>query len=310
MSEKKESPIGDMIKKVVSVGVGAAFMTEESVKKILEDLPLPKDIISGLVHNAKGAKEDFTNGIREEIKGYLSKVDATKLVSDLLDKYDVEVEAKFKSAHLIAVTKYSPVEDVVSAYEAQHFDFGENRVPDLQAKANFFEKEKLTKVRWHFIGHLQTNKVRDLYKIPNLYAIHSVDSLSLLEELIKRESDFKGTQLRLFFQVNTSHEIEKNGFETAEELKLAVDLLLGRVHSKLKFEGLMTMGTIRTTEFEAEASRCFNDLKDIARRLEETYHLKEKLKLSMGMSQDYKLALLAGSDFIRVGSAIFKPHTI
>ena len=96
MSEKKESPIGDMIKKVVSVGVGAAFMTEESVKKILEDLPLPKDIISGLVHNAKGAKEDFTNGIREEIKGYLSKVDATKLVSDLLDKYDVEVEAKFK----------------------------------------------------------------------------------------------------------------------------------------------------------------------------------------------------------------------
>ena len=96
MTEKKDSHISDIIKKVVSVGVGAAFMTEESVKKILEDLPLPKDIISGLVQNAKGAKEDFSKGIREELRNYLSKLDATKITSDLLDKYDVEVEAKFK----------------------------------------------------------------------------------------------------------------------------------------------------------------------------------------------------------------------
>jgi len=95
-SEKKESPIEGIIKKVVSVGVGAAFMTEESVKKILEDLPLPKDIISGLVQNAKGAKEDFTNGIREELRNYLSKVDASKIANDILDRYDVEVEARFK----------------------------------------------------------------------------------------------------------------------------------------------------------------------------------------------------------------------
>lgn len=93
---KKESPFGDIIKKVVSVGVGAAFMTEESVKKVLEDLPLPKDIVSGLVQNAKGAKEDFTKGIREELKNYLTKVDASKIVTDILDNYDVEVEAKFK----------------------------------------------------------------------------------------------------------------------------------------------------------------------------------------------------------------------
>lgn len=96
MSEKKDSPIGDIIKKVVSVGVGAAFMTEESVKKILEDLPLPKDIVTGLVQNAKGAKEEFTNGIREELRNYLSKVDASKIATDILDRYDVEVEAKFK----------------------------------------------------------------------------------------------------------------------------------------------------------------------------------------------------------------------
>ena len=96
MNDKKDSPIGDIIKKVVSVGVGAAFMTEESVKKILEDLPLPKDIISGLGQNAKGAKEDFTNGIREEIRNHLAKLDASKVIADLFEKYDVEVEAKFK----------------------------------------------------------------------------------------------------------------------------------------------------------------------------------------------------------------------
>ncbi len=98
MSEKdnKGSPLDGIIKKVVSVGVGAAFMTEESVKKILEDLPLPKEILSGLVQNAKGAKEDFTNGIREELRNYLAKVDASKIATDILDRYDVEVEAKFK----------------------------------------------------------------------------------------------------------------------------------------------------------------------------------------------------------------------
>lgn len=94
--DKKDSAIDGLIKKVVSVGVGAAFMTEESVKKILEDLPLPKDIISGLVQNARGAKEDFTNGIREELRNYLSKVDASKIATDILDRYDVEVEAKFR----------------------------------------------------------------------------------------------------------------------------------------------------------------------------------------------------------------------
>lgn len=94
--DKKDSAIDGLIKKVVSVGVGAAFMTEESMKKILEDLPLPKDIISGLVQNAKGAKDDFTNGVREELRNYLSKVDASKIATDILDRYDVEVEAKFR----------------------------------------------------------------------------------------------------------------------------------------------------------------------------------------------------------------------
>ena len=152
--------------------------------------------------------------------------------------------------------------------------------------------------------------MRDLYKIPKLYAIHSVDSLSLLEELIKRENDFIGAELKLFFQVNTSHEVEKSGFETAEELNSAIELLLSRNSSKLKLVGLMAMGTIRTTNFEAEALRCFKDLSVIAKNIEKVHGFKTPLKLSMGMSQDYKIAITAGSDFVRIGSAIFKPQTI
>lgn len=209
-------------------------------------------------------------------------------------------------AHLVAVTKYSPVEDVIIAYEAEQFDFGENRVQDLSEKALVFKERGFSKVRWHFIGHLQTNKVRELLKIPNLYAIHSVDSLKLLEELIKRESEYPGRELKIFFQVKTSHEEEKSGFESIEVLFLAIDQILGLTQSKLQFFGLMTMGAIRTSDFESEASRCFKELAIIARKVEKKYSLKDPLKLSMGMSQDYKLALLEGSDFIRIGSAIFK----
>ncbi len=216
------------------------------------------------------------------------------------------IKKEIKGSQLVAVTKYSPVEDVILAYEAHQYDFGENRVQDLQEKAAVFAEKNLSKVKWHFIGHLQTNKVRDLLKIPNLHAIHSVDSVKLLEELLKRENDFTGSELKLFFQVNTSREEEKSGFESAEELNHAIDLINSRTHTKLKFFGLMTMGTIRTDNFEAEALRCFKDLKSVASKIEKERSLKSSLKLSMGMSQDYKIALEAGSDYIRIGSAIFK----
>lgn len=92
--KKSDSPISDVIKKVVSIGIGAAFMTEDAVKNILSDLPLPKDIISGLVQNAKGAKKEFSEGIRSEIREYLSKLDISKVVESTLEKYDFDVQAK------------------------------------------------------------------------------------------------------------------------------------------------------------------------------------------------------------------------
>ena len=94
--DEKDVGIGDVIKKVVSIGVGAAFMTEDAVKNILSDLPLPKEIISGLIKNAKGAKEDFAQSLREEVRGYLSRVDPSTLVEDVINRYDFEINATIK----------------------------------------------------------------------------------------------------------------------------------------------------------------------------------------------------------------------
>jgi pyridoxal phosphate enzyme (YggS family) len=216
------------------------------------------------------------------------------------------IKKEIAPAELIAVTKYSGVPEIVLACEAHQYDFGENRVSDLLEKAQDEQLINQKKIRWHFIGHLQTNKVKDLLKCPHLHAIHSIDSLRLLEELLKREDDFKGDELKLFFQVNTSHESEKSGFETSDDLKMAIDLLLSRPNSKFTLSGLMTMGPIRTEDFESGATKSFKDLKGIAQKMESKCNLKLPLKLSMGMSQDYKLAILEGSNYVRIGSAIFK----
>ena len=94
--DDKESKISEVIKKVVSVGVGAAFMTEDAVKNILNDLPISKDVLSGLVSNAKTAKEDFVLSIREEVRSYLENVDPSHIVDNVVEKYDLEITTKVK----------------------------------------------------------------------------------------------------------------------------------------------------------------------------------------------------------------------
>jgi polyhydroxyalkanoate synthesis regulator phasin len=93
-TEEEREGIRDIIKRIVSVGVGAAFMTDESVKKLLHDLPLPKDIVNGLLQNARQGKTDFLETVRQEIKNQVGRVDAAKLVDDLVERYDIEVNAK------------------------------------------------------------------------------------------------------------------------------------------------------------------------------------------------------------------------
>lgn len=208
-------------------------------------------------------------------------------------------------AKLIAVSKYSEPVEVSYAYHAGQRDFGENRVQDLTDKAHYFMNESLNEVHWHFIGHLQTNKVKDLLKIDHLSAIHSVDSLKLTQELIKRKNECRSEKVNLFFQINTSREDEKAGFTDLEELYQSIELVLQNENNgPFRFFGLMTMATIRTTEIEKEAHRCFSELLDLKIKLETKY--QRELKLSMGMSQDKLIALQYQTNFVRIGSDIFK----
>lgn len=89
----KDGKIGDLLKKVLTTGVTAAFMTEETVRALLKDAPLPKDIVGGLVENAKNTKTEFVAGVKNELKSYLDKIDLTKEIDKIIEKYDFEVKA-------------------------------------------------------------------------------------------------------------------------------------------------------------------------------------------------------------------------
>src|SRR5690606_11227742 len=90
---EKDGKIGDILKKVVSTGVSAAFMTEESVRNLLKDVPLPKDIVGGLVENAKNTRDEFISSVKNELKSYLDKIDLSKEIEKIAEKYDFEVKA-------------------------------------------------------------------------------------------------------------------------------------------------------------------------------------------------------------------------
>lgn len=89
----KDGKLGDILKKVITTGVTAAFMTEESVRTLLKDVPLPKDIVGGLVENAKNTKTEFVAGVKNELKSYLDKIDLSKELDKIFDKYDFEINA-------------------------------------------------------------------------------------------------------------------------------------------------------------------------------------------------------------------------
>lgn len=206
------------------------------------------------------------------------------------------------SVTLVAVTKYSPFSDIKCAYDAGHRDFGENRVDDLLEKAEQAKQLGMKDIRWHMIGHLQSNKINKLAKVPGLFSIHSIDSLSLLQKLIQKQDQFE-SQLKIFLEINTSGEEEKGGFRRLSEIQEAAQLLI-QEGQRFDFFGLMTMATIRTEDLASEATRCFSELRSTRDYLEQ--RVEKQLRLSMGMSGDYHQALKEGSDFIRIGSAIFK----
>ncbi len=210
---------------------------------------------------------------------------------------------------LIAVTKNQPVDDIIHAYDCGVRDFGENRIEELETKAQSTLELGAEDIRWHFIGKLQSKKIKRLLEIKNLAAIHSIDSYGLLQKLISESNRelAKSSSIDLFIQVNTSGESEKSGFVEWDELAAAVNLLVEE-KSPFKLRGLMTMSKMRTDNFTEDATKCFSQLHRIRQRICEDFAI-EGLRLSMGMSNDYEIALNIGTDYIRLGSSLFAPQT-
>lgn len=222
----------------------------------------------------------------------------------------LELESQIDSkATLVAVSKYSSVDQIQAFYQLGLKHFAENRVEILLDKEKELSEEGVDKIHWHYIGKLQKNKINKLLSLKSLRYIHSIDSFKLLKELYKREEKIQSSEkINLFLQIKTSGEEEKSGLDTYSEILEACSYALDQKSEKLKLLGLMTMGRIRTSHFELEAKNCFSQLVAYKAQLEIDLSAQldgEELKLSMGMSQDFPIALEQGADFVRLGRCLF-----
>ncbi len=200
---------------------------------------------------------------------------------------------------LVAVSKFHPVEALLAAYNAGQRCFGESRVQELVAKV----PELPADIRWHFIGHLQRNKVRQL--VPLRPLIESVDSLRLLDAIDSASAD-AGVVTRVLMQVHVAAEETKFGFAPEELLEYFVS----HGYDKLKATHICgVMGMATNTDDEERIAEDFTAIRgsfDQIRRM--CPDLRGFDIVSMGMSDDYQLAIAHGSNLVRVGTAIFGPR--
>ena len=194
-----------------------------------------------------------------------------------------------KGVTLVCVSKFHPAEAIMEAYQCGERDFGESRVQELLPKYEALPKD----IRWHFIGHLQTNKVKQI--VPFVHMIHSVDSVRLLET-INREAEKIGRRVKVLLEVHVAKEETKSGFTPEEILSLDIQL---STFNYVDICGIMGMAT--NTDDVQEWRRCFREISSLASKLS-TLNTKQ---LSMGMSDDYLVAIEEGSTMIRIGSTIF-----
>ena len=225
-------------------------------------------------------------------------LDKEKLRSNL-DKviWDIE-EARIKrSEHLIVqlvvVSKYTEVENIKTLYELGQRNFGENQVQQLEARCKELEELPLA---WHMIGTLQKNKINKLIDL-NPILLQSLDSIELANELNKR-LEVKNKKMSALLQINSSGETTKSGVKPEEAIDIYAQIKESFPNIELK--GVMTIGANSSDENEVRKS------------FETTYKIYEKLQnqgatiCSMGMSNDFKLAIECGSNMVRIGSRLFE----
>ena len=198
-----------------------------------------------------------------------------------------ELKKEIGKTTLVAVSKTKSNEDIMEAYNLGLRNFGENYVQELVTKMDSLPQD----IKWHMIGHLQTNKVKELVK-RNIYLIESVDSIKLAKE-INKEAIKDNKIVNILIEVNIVNDVNKTGCSVND-----LDNLINEIHNlgNIKLLGLMAIGP--NTEDIELIRRYFHDMKI----------LKDKYKLellSMGMSHDYKIAIEEGANIIRIGTKIF-----
>ena len=202
------------------------------------------------------------------------------------------VELNAKDVTLVAVSKTRSVEEIQELYDLGQRDFGENYVQEMKEKHALLPPD----IRWHFIGHLQRNKVKNI--IPFVHLIQSVDSLKLLDEINKQAEKHNRT-VDCLLQVHIAREETKFGFDKEElsELMISNNGIMQQFQN-VKIKGLMGMATL-TNDMSTLRSE-FSYLKTIFKKM-----FNKTSILSFGMTADYKIAIEEGSNMVRIGSLIF-----
>ena len=198
---------------------------------------------------------------------------------------------------MVAVSKTKPNEDINELYEMGQRDFGENYVQELVAKHDALAKDIL----WHFIGHLQSNKIK--YIAPFVHLIHGVDSLKLLEA-INKEGKKIDRKINCLLQVHIAQEETKFGFDLEEAFLAAAKLFQENTLSHVNVCGLMGMASFSDDQTLVRSE--FKSLKSLFDKIKQLSNVPSTFNtLSMGMSGDYTMAMEEGSNLVRVGSLIF-----
>lgn len=198
---------------------------------------------------------------------------------------------------LVAVSKYHPIEALQEAYEAGQRLFGESKVQEMTLKYEILPKD----IEWHFIGHLQTNKIK--YMVPYVSMIHGVDSFKLLSEINKQAAKV-GRTISCLLQIHIAQEETKFGF-SFDECRNMLRQGKWKKLEHIRICGVMGMATF--TEDETEIQKEFHSLSIFFQELKEEFWIDSLhfTEISMGMSDDYPLAIEAGSTLVRIGSRIF-----
>jgi PLP dependent protein len=207
------------------------------------------------------------------------------------DAYQQIIQELGNGVVLVAVSKTKPSADIVELYNLGHRDFGENYVQELVEKAEELPKD----IRWHFIGHLQTNKVK--FIIPLVQLIHGVDSLKLLKE-INKQAEKAGRVIDCLLQIHIAQEETKFGLDNNE-----LGVVLGSLEALKYVRVVGLMGMASFTEDMDMVRKEFCSLKSIFDVVKKNHPAIQVL--SMGMSSDYKIAIEEGSNMVRIGSLLF-----